>query len=206
MDDREHGGIADQHLVDAARGRIAAPRRLDIGIEPAPQRRQLGREALDDRVGAGIDGMDRLIRHRIDEFEPDLSVKPGEGRLQRLFDKHMLIMRPHEVGAEPQRIEGAAQRADDLRQVAARRKSLAAIFGIMAARIAPLAAYLGELGGDRGDAARQFGRLGIDRFDHRPSRCQNNCALTRGRSAAGGDQDGCGSGGAPARWRGRGRS
>ena len=115
-------------------------------------------------------------------------------RLQRLFDEHMLVVRPHEIGTEPERIERAAQRPDDLQQIAARREALTAIFRIVTIGVAPFAANLGKFGCDRRDTIGQFGPIRVGCPDHRPSRCQNSCALTRRLSAGCGSQDGCGRG------------
>ena len=72
----------------------------------------------------------------------------------------MLVVRPHEIGSEPQQVERTAQRADNLAKVSARGKTLAAVFGVVAVRVAPFAGDLGKLGRNRHDAIDQFRPIG----------------------------------------------
>ena len=147
--DRQHAGIAQQDLVDAARGGIATKRRQNVGIEHGAQSRQFGREAAHqrDRVrlvalsAAGLPGI-------VAQLEKHLMQQCRQRGVERSADVEVFRVVPKAGRPEPHREERAAQRGHDLLDHGAGRQFAPAAVAAAVLAFSPAMAGGPQLGHD----------------------------------------------------------
>ena len=84
VDHCQHAGVAQQHLVHAARRRVAVIGRQYIGIEQRAQARQRGGEILDQaqRLGVNLQRLGLALARGVAQLKARLGQQCGQRRVQ----------------------------------------------------------------------------------------------------------------------------
>lgn len=148
---RQNAGIAQQHFVDAARGRIAVVGGQHVGVQEAAQRRQGQGEILDQTDGTGIDLAVVLpaLARGITKLEARLRKQRVQRHIQGVTDVEIFTFLTQIHRPQAHRKQRTAQGFEDLRHRLARRQFTPAMLAAQPAIArAPLVAGAAQLADD----------------------------------------------------------
>ena len=143
MDDGHDAGIAEQHLVDAARGRVAVEGSLYIGVEERAYRGQRGGELPHNIHCAGFEFLlgDGRLPARIAQLQAHLPQQCVQRGIKREADVEIFALLTQIAGTKAHREERTAQGLDDAAQRFPRGKLTAAHVTAALLALAPFLAH-----------------------------------------------------------------
>ena len=153
VDHRQHAGIAQQHFVDAARGRVPLVGGQHVAVDFHADLRQGGAEGA-----GGVDGLAGdvavgalLQRGAVVQLDLDLAQQGVQGGIEGVGDVEVFAFPPQAGRPQAHGKQHALELADDFRQRIARRKFNAAYLAGGTVGLAPLLAGVVQVAHDRAD-------------------------------------------------------